>query len=67
MGRPRLQNRVMTRVVGAAVTVKDADLFADVCLRAGTTQSEVLRAAIYAYLAEHALDDTSAEELPLTG
>lgn len=65
MGRPRRPDRVLTRNVGAAVPVDDADRMAEMCARVGTTQSEVIRAALYAFMAEHAADEGSQEVLPL--
>jgi len=65
MGRPRRPDRVLTRSVGAAVPVDDADRMANMCARVGVSQSDVVRAAIYAFMAEHAIDDASQEVLPL--
>ena len=65
MGRPRRPDRVLTRSVGAAVPVDDADRMADMCARVGVSQSDVVRAAIYAFMAEHAADEEHQEVLPL--
>ena len=65
MGRPRRPDRVLTRSVGAAVPIEDADRMADMCARVGISQSDVVRAAVYAFMAEHAADESTQEVLPL--
>jgi len=65
MGRPRRLDRVLTRSVGAAVPIEDADRMAELCARVGVSQSDVVRAAVYAFMAEHAADEGSQEVLPL--
>lgn len=65
MGRPRRPDRVLTRSVGAAVPVDDADRMANMCARVGVSQSDVVRAAIYAFMAEHADVEGQQEVLPL--
>jgi len=65
MGRPRRPDRVLTRSVGAAVPVDDADRMANVCAKVGVSQSDVVRAAIYAFMAKHAGDEGTQEVLPL--
>ena len=56
---------MLTRSVGAAVPVDDADRMANVCARVGVSQSDVVRAAIYAFMAQHADDEGTQEVLPL--
>lgn len=65
MGRPRRPDRVLTRSVGAAMPVDDADRMANMCARVGVSQSDVVRAAIYAFMAEHADVEDQQEVLPL--
>ena len=65
MGRPRRPDRVLTRSVGAAVPVDDADRMANMCARIGVSQSDVVRAAIYAFMAAHADSEGQQEVLPL--
>lgn len=65
MGRPRRLDRVLTRSVGAAVPIEDADRMAELCARVGVSQSDVVRAAVYAFMAEHAAEESTQEVLPL--
>jgi len=65
MARPRRTNPVLTRVIGAAFPMEHADRMADLCARAGVTQSDVVREAVYAFMAQHSDVSESQEVLPL--
>jgi hypothetical protein len=67
MSRRRSPNRTATRMVGAAVAVPEADRFYDLCLAAGTTQSDVVRTAMRAFMSanSHLLPAAEQEVLPL--
>ena len=59
MGRPRRLDRVLTRSVGAAVPIEDADRMAELCARVGVSQSDVVRAAVYAFMADVGQEEAS--------
>ena len=67
MSRRRKPDRAVTRMVGAAVPVPEADRFSDLCVATGTTQSDVLRDAMRAFMSanSHLLDAAEQEVLPL--